>query len=130
MSDELEVFIKTELPKRPFLETDVPENSVFVREGQGPRQMGAVPLLEGEVLGCKNGRLVGVRVNIRSETYDYPEPSEIWYIAHGAGTTHAFISLRDTEGKEIYGDDVFHEPNSITITFDSPQAGTAAVVIL
>ena len=53
-------FIYAELPLRPPLLNDVPENDIIIRKGLGPRQIDGVSIGEGEILGKNEGNIVGI----------------------------------------------------------------------
>ena len=55
-----EDFVQFELPKRPYLQTDVAQETVMVRRGPGPRQLAGVSITEGQIVSMVGGVIVGV----------------------------------------------------------------------
>lgn len=131
MATPFENFIQVEIPKRPYLDADVPAESVIVRRGAGPRQLNGVQLTNGQVLGMVNDELVGVsqtQVNFVSTAFETPDTT--WTITHGRNNREAVCVLRDSSNNEIQPDNIQYNPNTVVITFAVAQSGNATVVFL
>jgi len=131
MSTPFEIFVQTELPKRPYLDTDVAAESVIVRRGVGPRQLSAVPLTEGQVLGMSGGVLVGLsQTAINYTVTTFATAATTWTITHGKNNKNVILTLRDGSDHAVEADDIQYNANSIVVTFAVAQAGTAVAVYL
>jgi hypothetical protein len=133
-----EDFVQTEIPKRPYLSTDVTEETVMIRRGAGPRQLAAITLGEKQVVALVNGVLVGTTVaqlgnGVRKAILSVPllSAADQWDINHGFNSTNAIIQVVDQDGFVITPDLIqIVSANSIQILFNSVQAGTARVIFL
>lgn len=133
MAAQFENFIQLELPKRPYLAEDVPEESVIVRRGPGPRQLGGVQLTDGQVLGMQEGQLLGLPLGAGSTDgfhHEQAAPSSEWVIQHNRSNRKVVITILDTTYKQIFADEIVIESNQITISFIENQAGFANIVFL
>jgi hypothetical protein len=129
MANPFQDFIQLELPKRPFLETDSAEETVFVRRGVAPRQMATISLNDGEVLGKVGGVLQGV-VPTTAEGVEHVQgaASATWTITHNKNNIKCVVQLVDENDDVIHANNIKIEPNTITITFSIPQDGRANVM--
>lgn len=131
-----EDFVQVEIPKRPYLNADPSTETVMVRRGAGPRQLSAVTLSEGQVLGMVNGQLVGTDVSVlgntvRKAVLTVSSPAATWTITHNLNSENVIVQAFD-ENKYVV------IPNSIQIVsedvvelkFNTAQAGVARVVFL
>ena len=129
-----ETFVQIELPKRPFLETDVAQETVLVRRGPGPRQLGAVDLAEGEVLIKLGGVLVGATVSslgFNKLTVPVAVAVDTWTITHGFASTDAMVQVFNEDGEVMLADSTkIVDGSTIEVTFNTPQAGTARIIFL
>lgn len=128
-----ENFIQLELPKRPFLNADAPQESILVRRGPGPRQLEPLQLAEGEVVAFLNGELVGISIasigGINKLSMPITTPATVWSVTHAFNTTDAILQVTDTSGFVIFPDTMQIIDNSnIQITFAAPQAGTLRII--
>lgn len=135
-----EDFVQQELPKRGYLNTDVPQETLIIRRGQGPRQFDAVQLLEGQILGLVDGQLVGVYVTdpgvggdniLRKAILTVSQPSAVWTITHNLGSENVIVQAFDQDKFviipntiQIVSDDV------VELTFSTAQSGVARVIFL
>jgi len=130
-----ETFVQLELPKRPFLEADVNQESVIVRRGPGIRQLDAVAMSEGQVLALVNGVLTGSSVSaisgFKKIVLQVPIASMIWNVAHNLLSTNAIIQVTDSSGAVILADEMrIVDSNTIVISFGTPQAGIVRILFL
>lgn len=130
-------FIQIELPLRPFLSADVPENSVLIRQGAGPRQMSAVTLDEGEIIMNIGGTLQAVLLDDVAGTTDsfihtQETASSTWNIAHNTNTENFTLTVFDDRNKIVVPDEVeVIDANNVTVTFAQfPTSGRAVLVII
>lgn len=85
-----EDFVQLELPKRPYLNADVAQETVIVRRGPGPRQLSAVELDEGQVLGKVGGVLTGITIGAGATFKKHAEAfttSTAWEVSHNQNST-------------------------------------------
>ena len=129
-------FIQLELPKRPYLDTDVAVETIMVRRGAGPRQLSSVPLTNGQVVSMVNGVITGVAASavappIRKSILVVTTASSLWTIAHNLNSTNAIVQIVDGAGLVMFPDAIsFVDSNTITVSFHSNQAGTARAIFL
>lgn len=131
-ANPFESFVQIELPKRPYLETDAPQQSVLIRAGAGPRQMRHVVLAEGEVLGMVDGELKGLIPNtgpeIDAAVHIQAYTSTRWVIEHNRNNRNVQISLYDAEGREFEADRVQIGDNAVTVFLVEPAMGRAVLL--
>jgi len=129
-----EDFVQLELPKRPYLEVDPAQETVIVRRGPGPRQLGAVTLTEGQVLGFSGGALVGVTaqgLGTRKFTLVVTIPADPWVVPHGMNSTNVIVQVVDAAGYVIIPDEIhLTDGDVVTISFGTAQTGTARLLFL
>jgi hypothetical protein len=131
-----EDFVQLELPKRPYLSTDVAEETVIVRRGAGPRQLNAVTLTNGQVLGMVGGVLVGTTVaslgnGVRKAILNVTVDDAQWDIPHGLNSTNVIVQVVDAAGYVIIPKEIqILDANNITVYFNTAQTGTARVIFL
>lgn len=134
MADPFQTYIQLELPKRPYLEDDVAEEGVIVRRGPGPRQLGAVVLAEGEVLGMDQGILKGIPNVGAGGTVGHTHTQSVgqtqWVITHGKNNKNVVITLLDQNDKVIFADEMEVTSNVVTVNFLEAQIGKANLVFI
>lgn len=125
-------FVQLELPKRPYLDSDVSGESVIVRRGAGPRQLDAITLTEGQVLGMSGGTLQGVAgapaAAAEGTRFSQASASTTWTITHNKGNRKALVQVFDASNDLIIPDNINYGLNAITISLGIALAGTANVV--
>lgn len=129
-----EDFVQLELPKRPYLDTDVGLETVIVRRGAGPRQLGAVSLADGQVLGKVGGVLTGVSIGagatFKKYTEDFVADTE-WVVVHNQSSTVFVAQVFDDTGKVIIPDEIeTTNASTITVKFNVATAGKVTVIFL
>jgi hypothetical protein len=134
-----ENFVQIELPKRPYLDTDVAQETVMVRRGPGPRQLAGVTLTEGQVLGLVGGRLVGVTPSgsgggggsVRSYVLTVAIGTTLWTMRHNYNSNNVIVQVFDETGTVILPHDIqIIDTNNIALKFYSNQAGVARAIFL
>jgi hypothetical protein len=136
MATSFEEFIQLELPKRPFLQTDVPTESIIVRRGVGARQLDGVVLNDGDVLVKRNGVLVAESLSdnlvsaIDSVVHVQTTPAITWTITHTKNNRNVVITLLDSAYQEMLADSVVVSNSNIVFHFTEVQTGVANVVFL
>ena len=130
-------FIQTELPLRPYLPSDVPANSVIVRQGAGPRQLTGIELKEGEILMNISGTLQAVLLDdVAGNTDNYvhaqSEAATTWNIVHNMNSVAYLVTVFDSAGKVIVPDDITTvDENTAEITFNTtPIDGKAVFAVI
>ena len=135
MATSFEEYVQLELPKRPYLENDVPVESIIIRRGEGTRQLDGLELGDGDILIKRNGSLVAEPISssvsaIQSLVHVQNTPALQWSINHDKANSNVVITILDTNKHEILADTVSVGDNSITIDFSVAQAGLANVIFL
>lgn len=136
MANQFEAFIQLELPKRPYLEADVPEESIIIRRGPGPRQLSGLPLAEGETVAFVQGKLTPVPYGsgggsgVDGVAHAQEVAALTWTITHNKANKNVVVTLLDTDYSEIICDNMTVNDNDIVITFVEAQAGFANIVFL
>ena len=129
-----EDFVQLELPKRPYLNTDPAQETVIVRRGAGPRQLSAVALADGQVLGKVGGVLTGVSIGAGATFKKYTETftaDSAWVVNHAQNSTVFVAQVFDATGKVIIPDEIeTTDANTITVLFNTATAGRVTVIFL
>ena len=135
-----EDFVQSELPKRGYLNTDVPQETLIIRRGIGPRQFDAVKLTEGQILGLVGGVLTGVYVTdhgiggdniVRKAIYSVNSASAVWTIAHNLGSENVIIQAFDNDKFVIIPNTIQIVSNNVVeLTFNTALTGVARVIFL
>ena len=135
-----EDFVQQELPKRGYLNTDVGQETVIIRRGPGPRQFDAVTLSEGQVLAKVNGLLTGAFVSdagvggaqaLRKAILTVTTPTTTWTIPHGLNSENVIVQAFDESKFVIIPNSIqLINANTVQLTFNTAQAGTARVIFL
>lgn len=129
MANAFQDFIQLELPKRPFLESDVAVETVLVRRGVAPREMQAVSLNNGEVLGKVGGTLQGVvPTSAEGVLHTQASANVTWTINHGKNNKNALVQIVDSNDDVLVADNVKIEADTITVTFTNAESGRANVI--
>lgn len=136
-----EDFVQVELPKRPYLETDAPVESVMIRRGLGPRQLSAINFTaNGQVLVMSGGQLTAMPIasivsgfggGVRSFILTVVTASSTWNVPHNLASENVIIQAFD-ENKSVIIPDTMRivDANSVVLTFNSAQSGVARVIFL
>lgn len=130
-------FIQIELPLRPFLSVDIPENSVLIRQGAGPRQLSGIALDEGEIIMNLGGTLQAVLLeDVAGSTDSYIHTQETsastWNIPHNTNTENFILTVFDDRNKVIVPDEItVVDADNVDVTFAQfPTSGRAVLVII
>lgn len=129
-----EDFVQLELPKRPYLNTDPAQETVIVRRGAGPRQLGAVSLTDGQVLGKVGGVLTGVSIGAGASFKKYTETFSAdseWIVNHSQNSNVYVAQVFDSTGRVIIPDEIeTTDVDTITVHFNTPVAGKITIIFL
>ncbi len=132
-----EDFIQTELPKRGYLNSDVPQESVIIRRGAGPRQFDAVTLTEGQVLAFVGGQLQPVSISslvssgLKKAILTVEVASDTWDITHNLGYDDVIVQCFDENRFVLIPDSIqIVDANTVQVKFTNPQSGVARVIFL
>jgi len=121
---EFEDFVQTELPLRPVVANNEDEETLLVRRGP-PKNYEAVPLLEGQVVGKKNGTIQGVNgTGDKNRVHVQSMAAAVWQVAHNLDKMVS-VTVVDTGGNTVEGSILFIDLNNIQITFSAPFTGQA-----
>lgn len=135
-----ESFVQQELPKRGYLNSDVPQETLIIRRGVGPRQFSSVQLAEGEIVALVGGVLTGVRVTdsgiggdniVRKAILTVASPSAVWTITHNLGSENVIVQAFDQDKFVIIPNTIqIVSDNVVELTFNSAMTGVARVIFL
>lgn len=129
MANPFQDFIQLELPKRPFIETDSVEETIFIRRGVAPREMAALSLNDGEVLGKVAGVLQGVvPTTAEGVAHTQSSASSTWTITHNKNNKKCLVQIVDNNDDVLLVDNIKIEPNVITVRFTEAQSGKANIM--
>lgn len=124
-----EATVQAELPLRPFLSQDSAQETVFIRRGVGPRQMEAIPLNPGEVLGNVGGVLQSVKMaEVDSVSHVQSFSSDRWTIIHNRKNTNVQVVLYDIAGNQFEPDNIIVAANTVTVRLAEPEMGRAILI--
>lgn len=127
-------FIQIEVPKRPYLETDVDQETIIIRRGNGPRQLQALKLDEGQTVLFKDGQLQAIKagaldagMDVRSIPQD--TPSDRWVLSHGMNCNNVMVQVLGKDNKVFNPSDIeYVDTNTVLVTLPEEVAGTALLV--
>jgi hypothetical protein len=131
-----EDFVQLELPKRPYLDSDVATETVIVRRGAGPRQLGAVTMSNGQVLGMVGGVVVGTTISalgmsVRKYILTVTTANTVWNVPHNLSSTNVIVQVVDSSGFVIIPKEIqIVDANNVQVTFNTAQTGTVRVIFL
>ena len=132
-----EDFVQNELPKRGYLNSDVSQETVIVRRGPGPRQFDAITLAEGQVLALVGGVLTGVTVSALGagtplRKYVQAFTGQVtWTVVHNLNSMDVIIQAFDESRFVMIPNSIqVVNANTVQLTFNTAQTGTARVVFL
>lgn len=135
MANAFEDFIQLEMPKRPFLPSDVEVESIIIRRGQGARQLAGIKLGEGQVLGMKDGTLQGVAAGaggsaVDAVSFEQTEAETEWVITHNRNNVNVLVSVYDATGKVFVPNDLTVAANTVTVTLLEAAAGRVVLIFV
>lgn len=135
MANPFEDFIQVEMPKRPYLATDIAQESILIRRGVGPRQLAGLQLTDGQLLGMKDGQLQGVvpeavGTPVDGLTHIQSAAETSWVITHNRNNVNVFVQVYDANGKKFDPDDLTVAPNSVTVSLLQAISGHAVLIFL
>lgn len=120
-------FVQLELPKRPYLDTDLATESIVVRRGAGPRQLQGVTLSNGQVLGMVGGTVQGVAISA-GQRFEQLTPSSSWTLTHNRNSKNVLVQIYDENDDLIQADNIRANDDDVTVTFGLAFAGYANVL--
>lgn len=134
MANPFESFIQVELPKRPFLENNVEEETIIIRRGAGPLQLSAIKLQNGEILGMVDGKLAAVPahrgVEIGAAVHIQEEPQYQWMITHNRNNKNVVVTMYNSSGVRFEADVVEVSDNYVKLTMNTAVAGRAVLLFV
>lgn len=135
-----EDFVQQELPKRGYLNSDVPQETLIVRRGPGPRQFDSVQLQEGQVLALVNGVLTGVEITdssiggdsiLRKAIFSVGSPVDTWTITHNLGSENVIVQAFDEAKFVIIPQSIqIVDEDTVQLKWHTPQSGVARIIFL
>lgn len=135
MTDVFERYTREELANRVVLLDDVPDNSFFFRKPGSPngsKELEAISLAEGEVLGIVDGNVVGVAApSTTSYLHDQTTPSMAWTITHNKNNVNVDIAVMNDNNERILTDTARATgPNTVVITTLAAIKGRAILTFI
>lgn len=136
MASAFETYVQVELGRRPWLKDDVPEESVLIRRGAGPRQLEGIELGEGQILMNVAGEIQAVTLEDLTSTgsadgYEHIQDtaSSNWVIPHGGDTNNLIVQIYDESNHQIIADDIHMVDNdNLVINFSQITIGRAVIM--
>lgn len=131
-----ENFVQVELPKRGYLDADVPQNTFIIRKGPGPRQFDYVQLNQGEVLTVDgSGNIVSTSISAVSGIKKYVAtigtPAIVWTLTHNLASEDVIVQCFDNNKFAIIPDSIqIMSANQVKVTFGQMQMGVARIIFL
>jgi len=135
-----EDFVQTELPKRPYLNADVSQETMIIRRGAGPRQLAAITFTEGQILVMSSGVLTPMTLSqiagmfgggLRSYVLAVPIASQTWTVTHNLNSENVIVQAFDESKFVVFPNTIqIVSANVVQLTFNTAQAGVARVVFL
>ena len=133
-----EDFIQTELPIRPYVPTNPDQETIAIRRGAGPRQLGFISLTDGQVLAKINGQIVGVTLGganglagVRSFVLNQTVAAATWVVQHNKGSEFVLVQCLDDANKVILPNEIeITDENTVTISLDMAMTGKIYCVFM
>lgn len=134
--DDFVAYVQRELFKRPFSNEDPEQETVMVRRGGGPRQMAGLELDDLQLLGKKDGAVVGINISELSDLggiaaerkliHTQETASITWTVTHQYDSPNVEVYVVDQDGNRVEPDSIRASDNStVVISFTQVQAGKA-----
>lgn len=134
--DDFVAYVQRELFKRPFSNDDPNQEAVMVRRGGGPRQLAGLELEDLQLLGKKDGAVVGINISELGDLGGTPAerklihtedtPSISWTITHAYASPNVEVYVVDTDNNRVEPDSIqATDDNTVVISFTQAQAGKA-----
>lgn len=134
MASPFESFVQVELPKRPFLASDVEAESIIIRRGQGARQLAGIKLGEGQVLSMVGGQLQPVSLSqgavLDAVVHQQSEAATTWTITHNRNNVNVLVNVYDNTGNRFIPDSLQVAANAVTLGVNVAVAGHAVLVFV
>lgn len=129
-----EDFVQQELPKRGYLNSDVPQESIIIRRGPGPRQFDAIKLTEGQILAAgAGGALSGVsQASLVTRKFVHPFTNEDTVtVPHNLNSENVIVQAFDSDKFVIIPDSIqIVDADTVEVTFNTSQSGVVRVIFL
>ena len=129
-------FVQSELPKRPWLAQDLPEESILIRRGDFRMQLDGLQLAENQMVTADaDGKLIVVNIEdvtgkVDSFIHTQETVNSEWTIVHNAETTEVFARVTLEDGSEVNYDTLtVVDNNTVKITFSLAIKGKALVIL-
>lgn len=134
--DDFVAYVQRELFKRPFSNDDPTPESVMIRRGGGPRQLAGLELQDLELVGQKDGAVVGIPIGDlaglgggsveKKLIYTQDVADVTWTITHGYASMNVEVYVVDTDNQRVEADSIQAiDLSTVVIGFTQAQAGKA-----
>ena len=134
--DDFVAYVQRELFKRPFSNDDPEQEDVVIRRGGGPRQLSGLSLQDLQILGKKDGEVVGIDISELGELGGTPTerklihteetPSIAWTITHTFASQNVEVYVVDLDNNRVEPDGIqASDDDTVVISFTQAQAGKA-----
>lgn len=134
--DDFVAYVQRELFKRPFSNDDPSQETVMIRRGGGPRQLSGLDLSDLEIVGKRDGQVVGIPISDlgdlggtpaeRKMIFTQDTPDVTWTIVHTFASPNVDVYIVDENNQRIEADEVqATDDDTVVINFTKAQAGKA-----
>lgn len=134
--DDFVAYVQRELFKRPFSNEDPAAESVIVRRGGGPRQLAGLELQDLELVGRRDGAVVGIPISdlgelggggVEKKVIHTQDVANItWTITHEYASKNVEVYIVDTDSQRVEADSIQAvDDDTVIIGFTQAQAGKA-----
>lgn len=135
--DDFVAYVQRELFKRPFSNDDPEQEAVMVRRGGGPRQLTGIELQDLQLIGKKDGAVVGIDISELSDLggggpverkmlFNQADPAITWTVTHTYNSRNVEVYVADLDGNRVEPDGIQAiADDTVEIRFTQAQAGKA-----
>lgn len=134
--DDFVAYVQRELFKRPFSNDDPTPESVMIRRGGGPRQLTGLELSDLELVGQRDGAVVGIPIGDlaglgggaveKKVIHTQDTPNVTWTITHEYASKNVEVYVVDTDSQRVEADSIQAvDDDTVIIGFTQAQAGKA-----
>lgn len=134
--DDFVAYVQRELFKRPFSNDDPNPESVMIRRGGGPRQLTGLALQDLELVGQRDGAVVGIPIgdlvslgggSVEKKVIHTQAVANVtWTIPHEYASKNVEVYVVDTDNQRVEADSIQAvDDDTVIIGFTQAQAGKA-----
>lgn len=134
--DDFVAYVQRELFKRPFSNDDPVQESIMIRRGGGPRQLTGLELGDLELVGQKDGEVVGIPIGDlaglgggsveKKMIHTEATPAITWTVDHSYSSRDVEVYVVDLDNNRVEADSIQAvDDDTVIIGFTQAQAGKA-----